>query len=105
MSYDERFTSLIDYICLPTECKDLVSYCEVLDDDCLNVSRHMPILLQLNICLYDKFIPYQNDNLYKINWKRITDDMILQYQEETGPHLFSLLLQTILNLKYTPNSH
>ena len=35
---------MIDHILLPIEKYDLVTSCEILDDDALNVSNHRPIL-------------------------------------------------------------
>ena len=39
--------SPIDYILVPDTCLDTVSYCEILDDDVLNVSRHRPIVCEI----------------------------------------------------------
>jgi len=44
VSYDNQSASTIDYVCIPVECTDLVTHCEVAGDACLNVSRHRPIL-------------------------------------------------------------
>ncbi len=44
VSYDSTCRTTIDYICLPVETADLVLFSEIIDDDCLNVSRHKPVL-------------------------------------------------------------
>ena len=49
VSYDGKFQSLIDYISVPVEIFDCVEKCIVLDDDCLNVSRHRPIICYIRL--------------------------------------------------------
>ena len=51
VSYDDMYTSLIDYICIPCDNIDFVTNCEIADDNCLNVSRHRPIFCCLNIVI------------------------------------------------------
>ncbi|WAR26627.1 LOW QUALITY PROTEIN: hypothetical protein MAR_012331 [Mya arenaria] len=49
VSYDEKYRTLIDFICIPRELIDCISKCFVFDDSCLNVSRHVPVFLQLHV--------------------------------------------------------
>ena len=53
VSYDDVYESVIDYICLHSDCIDLVLHCEILDDDCLNVSRQRPVAVSINCPLSD----------------------------------------------------
>ena len=80
MSYDGKSESLIDYITLPIERTDGISKCEILDDSCLNVSRHRPIVCSVNIPILSEF---ENDlsltNL-RINWKKLSPTDIQNYQ-------------------------
>ena len=47
VSYGDFYESLIDHILVPDTGLDTVSYCEILDDDVLNVSRHRPIVCEI----------------------------------------------------------
>ena len=49
VSYDDSCMSTIDYIVMPVEIIDQITYCEVADDNCLNISRHRPILCCLGV--------------------------------------------------------
>jgi len=77
VSYDDRYSSLIDYVFVPTELLYFVTHCEIADDVCLNVSRHRPILCCLN------FEIHVDDNISDlkkcINWKAANSDHGLQY--------------------------
>ena len=37
--------TLIGFKCLPVEMSDLISHTELVNDHCLNVSRHRPVVL------------------------------------------------------------
>ena len=79
VSYDDFYESLIDHILIPDTCIDTVSYCEILDDDVLNVSRHRPIVCEL---LYP--VPDLQNNMPSngshIKWKQVSSDMTLMYR-------------------------
>jgi len=73
------YTSLIDYICIPCDNIDFVTHCEIADDNCLNVSRHRPILCCLSISIH----PVETVGNMKqcFNWKRISNVHVLKYCE------------------------
>ena len=77
VSYDNQSASTIDYVCIPAECTDLVTHCEVAGDACLNVSRHRPILCSFDCpgrmeaeCASEK----------TTNWKKCSPDDVFEYQ-------------------------
>ncbi|XP_053395834.1 uncharacterized protein LOC128555985 [Mercenaria mercenaria] len=80
VSYDDRFVTLIDHICVPVEKIDCVNLCTILDDNCLNVSRHRPVICSLSLPLV---IDMKDDikSKTRINWKKVTDDEISCYVE------------------------
>ena len=47
--YDNKNETLIDHILLLTEQLNYVRTCDICVDNALNVSRHRPVLCQLNI--------------------------------------------------------
>ena len=49
VSYSGEQYSMIDHILLPIEKYDLVTFCEILDDDALNVSNHRPICFHVKL--------------------------------------------------------
>lgn len=73
VSYGNCYHSLIDHILLPVETLCYLSYCEIIDDNSLNVSRHRPIVASFCIPLVEgdcvnrlRTIPDES----KINWRR-----------------------------------
>lgn len=79
VSYDDQFTSMIDYVCIPVECIDLVLHCEIADDSCLNMSRHRPILCCLEYSVDSTCNDSQESDTY-INWKRCNADQIQNFE-------------------------
>ncbi|KAH3755743.1 hypothetical protein DPMN_190442 [Dreissena polymorpha] len=79
VSYDGVYESVIDYICLSSDCIDLVSHCEILDDDCLNVSRHRPVTVNINFPVSDGKFNISEESFKRISWKRATDAQISDY--------------------------
>ena len=80
VTYDGRHESLIDYILIPEEISRNITYCEVLDDNALNVSRHRPVF-----CTFE--LPYKaldNVPVYSgsimINWRKCDQPCIDEYQ-------------------------
>lgn len=64
-SYDTEYKSIKDYntliTILPVECIDLISYCEITEDSCLNVSIRRPILFCADsVVLYFEFLKHGN---------------------------------------------
>ena len=49
VSYDGKAESLIDHILVPVECIDLIMSCHIIDDECINVSTHRPIVATLTV--------------------------------------------------------
>ena len=49
VSYGDLYESLIDHILLPIERLDTVLSCKILDDDVLNISRHLPVLCSVSV--------------------------------------------------------
>lgn len=86
VSYDGLYETLIDHIILPVEKRDLVSQCQIVDDHCLNVSRHRPLLCSLNIPLItvDDFVQTQS-----ISWKKVSQSHINDYHMNLSDHLQS----------------
>ena len=46
VSYDNRYETLNDVVCVPLEVHDIVTKCKFVDDHCLNISRHKPVYVQ-----------------------------------------------------------
>ncbi|KAH3826929.1 hypothetical protein DPMN_128856 [Dreissena polymorpha] len=81
VSYDSTCRTTIDYICLPVETADLVLFSEIIDDDCLNVSRHRPVLLCFNVYWFSSLsVPEVCQQKTYINWKRVTREDAEHYQ-------------------------
>ena len=49
VSYDGSTESLIDHILIPFSCVDFVQSCYIVDDNCVNVSTHRPVVVNLQI--------------------------------------------------------
>lgn len=77
VTYDDLYTSMIDYVLLPIECTDLVVHCEIADDHCLNVSRHRPILCSISCHTLSSESQIRKSST---NWKRVNHDHIDMYQ-------------------------
>ena len=81
VTYNGRYKSLIDYSLIPVEKMKNVTYCEILDDSPLNVSRHRPVccLLTLPTCLEG----YASvESVPTINWKKVDKDCVNNYQNK-----------------------
>ncbi|MEW8561249.1 MAG: hypothetical protein AB2541_04060 [Candidatus Thiodiazotropha sp.] len=79
VTYDGRHESLIDHIILPVEKLQYVTFCEIRDDDALNVSRHRPVhcMVELPICCFD---PDEDQIEYKkINWRKADEKSVNAY--------------------------
>lgn len=78
VSYDNEFHTLIDFICVPVEFLDCVRTCEIIDDNCLNVSRHRPVLANLLI-LSNNIHGETIENDTGINWRKCTQRNVDNY--------------------------
>ena len=88
VSYDGKYESLLDHIIIPSDKLDLVENCEISEDDCLNVSRHRPVVCQLKIPRsQQRQVPLVCEQ--SINWKKANSDQTDMYQ-------FSLCNDTVL---------
>ncbi|XP_045157960.2 uncharacterized protein LOC123524101 [Mercenaria mercenaria] len=81
VTYDNSYESIIDFNCIPVEMYDCVTHCEVMDDSCLNVSRHRPVLckLEIPISATRDYIATDSENM-KINWKKVSDVQVTEFQ-------------------------
>ena len=52
VSYDGHCKSFIDYVIVSSEFVNSISTCCVLDDNCLNVSNHRPIIFKVQCAGY-----------------------------------------------------
>lgn len=82
VSYDNTTETCIDHIIFPSDKLHYVVGCKILDDDCLNVSRHRPVLCSVKIPNFDIVEPVCAQP--SINWKKVTDNSIIAYQEILG---------------------
>ena len=84
VSYDNKSSSLIDYIIIPTEKLDCVDYCEIVDGDCLNVSRHRPIVCALRFPIYVDQSYTDTEAMFDtskaIKWKRVKNKEVAYFQ-------------------------
>ncbi|MCG7877806.1 MAG: hypothetical protein N0C90_15945, partial [Candidatus Thiodiazotropha endolucinida] len=78
VSYDNSCESLIDHILLPCDKLYYVCDCEIIDNDCLNVSRHRPIFCGIRAPEYQQHPYYSND--LGINWKKVTCDLANEFK-------------------------
>ena len=77
VSYNGKSESLIDHILIQSQYQDLINKCCVLDDNCLNVSAHRPILVELSIHI--EKIP--NQTCFKsIKWNKVTPEQLAFYR-------------------------
>ena len=49
VSCDGEAVLLIDHVLFPIECIDLIHLCHILNDDCMHVSSHCPIVVVLTV--------------------------------------------------------
>ena len=81
ISYGDLYESLIDHILFPVERVDTISYCEILAEDMLNVSRHMPIVCSVSVPMTD----FEGCNYTfpsHIKWDKLDEATITQYKSE-----------------------
>ena len=86
VSYGDLYESLIDHILLPIERLDTVLSCEILDDDVLNVSRHLQVVCSVSV-------PSANLNTSQVQfpshvkWEKLHDEAKHLYKSELENHL------------------
>ena len=82
VSYDGVYNTLIDFICIPVYLLHCVKKCVIFDDNCLNVSRHRPVLLNIVLPFSAERNslgePSQYDDVM-VNWRKSTKQGILKY--------------------------
>ena len=82
VSYDNAHQTLIDYILAPAEMIDLCVCCSILDDNCINVSTHRPVLCTFHLpYLFDACLKSCNNDIHCINWKKATNENKILYNE------------------------
>ena len=77
----------IDHIIVQSDMYDLVTHCEVLDDDVINPSEHHPIICTMSIpCSYPGCL--NDEMVLKLNWKKsIRNGSIKNYTERLECYL------------------
>ena len=80
VSYDNKYETLIEFVCVPLEVHDIVTKCEIVDDHCLNVSRHTHVYVQFvveRVSLQNQCYDDDSDiKLACINWSMVTHSQI-----------------------------
>ena len=77
VSYDGQHETLLDYILVPVEKADCVLHSEIADDNCLNVSRHRPVLSYLKLA---DAVAMTLPPVSSVSWKKVNSFHIEQYQ-------------------------
>ena len=79
--YTGEQLSMIDHILIPVEKVDLISFCEILDDDALNVSTHRPVYCHV-------YLPHAKQSTkpfpsvrHCVQWRGAKSDAISKYRE------------------------
>ncbi|KAL4220325.1 hypothetical protein ACF0H5_020732 [Mactra antiquata] len=78
VSYNGCSQSLIEFICIWGGNVDLVDECTIVDDDCLNVSNHRPILAKLALPVEVSDICRHIDDM--VCWRKVTNSDMMEYQ-------------------------
>ena len=79
VSYDGHCKSFIDHVIVSSEFVNSISTCCVLDDNCLNVSNHRPIIFNIQCAGY--FSSQANSHHKKsVKWHKITNDHITSFK-------------------------
>ena len=90
VSYDGKYRSMIDHIIIPLESVDNVKSCCILDDDCLNVSSHRPIIASM--LLYVHVIHHNHSPFKPYKWDAASNVELLNYQFDIDTMLCDQLL-------------
>ena len=80
VSYSGEYTSMIDHILIQIEKIDLVSTCNVLDDDALNVSTHRPIVMHIELP-YVEQIASSTAFRRRVKWRGVGHEVLDQYRD------------------------
>ena len=81
VSYSGEQYFMIDHILLPIEKYDLVTSCEILDDDALNVSNHRPICCHVNLSHAEETTTAAPSVRKRVQWRVAKPEDILNYRE------------------------
>ncbi|XP_053383874.1 uncharacterized protein LOC128550036 [Mercenaria mercenaria] len=71
VNYNGASESLIDHVLLPVEKVDLVTRCEILEDNALNVSSHRAIVCSLHVQMC--YLQTPPCPVHVINWKKVSE--------------------------------
>ena len=91
---------MIDYVCMPLHVTDCIAYAEIVDDDCLNVSRHRPVIAHLSIPnfeIYNKGATEQASVTHRINWDNVTNHQRSDYRAKVANIGACTYTHTVLN--------
>ena len=80
VSYDNMYSSMIDFICMSNDRIDIVTRAEIFDDSSLNVSRHRPVMVCIDIPNCDNMFN-ETMCINRVNWKRATEVQLCNYVE------------------------
>lgn len=96
MSYNDISQSLIDHIVISQDWVDLVHSCKIIDDDCLNVSCHRPIIASINL----RFTANETANLpfSPIKWSKVGDYCREKFADELNRSLSHIDIQKNSNI-------
>ena len=81
VSYTGEQLSMIDHILIPVEKVDLISICEILDDDALNVSTHRPVYCHVNLPHAEQSRKPFPSVRHCVQWRGAKSDAITKYRE------------------------
>ena len=95
VSYNGMHETMIDHTLCPVEMLDTVISCDILDDDCLNVSNHRPLNVVFKVPYFDQTC-ILNTKRKTIKWKLINNDNKINYENE--------LMSQLEHLKYSDDS-
>ena len=85
VSYNGGHESLIDHVIMPIESFDMVRRCRILDDNCLNVSSHRPIVV--SFCITDMAFACNTSQFKPIKWGKIKQEVLNKYAQELSTAL------------------
>ena len=84
MSYDKSSRSLIDHVIVSDELSLYVKYCKILDDNCINVSCHRPIVFYIEFMSHD-CVTHCFD--MSVKWHRVSDEQLRNYDFNVSARL------------------
>ena len=67
--YDKSSSSVIDHVIVSNELSYFIKYCMILDDNCINVSSHRPIVFNIELICYENVTPCLD---VSVKWHRVS---------------------------------